>query len=83
MTAPSEPPLRGRRDDARQLACDLIVVMPEEFRRAFNVSPIKRAKSRGFERDAAVVLGNVGAADDPDPADVAPSALPRPSGSTH
>ncbi len=36
----------------------------EEFSRAFKGSPMKRAKLRGLKRNAAVVLGNVGTADD-------------------
>ena len=36
----------------------------EEFSAAFKGSPMKRAKLRGLKRDAAVVLGNVGAAED-------------------
>jgi epoxyqueuosine reductase len=36
----------------------------EDFRIAFKGSPMKRAKLRGLKRNAAVVLGNVGAAGD-------------------
>jgi len=36
----------------------------EEFSRAFKGSPMKRAKLRGLKRNAAVVLGNVGTAED-------------------
>ncbi len=36
----------------------------EEFSQAFKGSPMKRAKLRGLKRNAAVVLGNVGTADD-------------------
>ena len=36
----------------------------EEFSRAFRGSPMKRAKLRGLKRNAAVVLGNVGTADE-------------------
>jgi epoxyqueuosine reductase len=38
----------------------------EEFSAAFKNSPIKRAKLAGLKRNAAVVLGNVGTADDAD-----------------
>ena len=34
------------------------------FSAAFKGSPMKRAKLRGLKRNAAVVLGNVGTADD-------------------
>jgi epoxyqueuosine reductase len=52
--------------DARQLARELLAMPPEEFMRTFRKSPMKRAKLRGLKRNAAVVLGNVGAADDID-----------------
>ena len=38
----------------------------DEFSAAFRKSPMKRAKLRGLKRNAAVVLGNVGAAEDVD-----------------
>jgi epoxyqueuosine reductase len=50
--------------DARQLARDFSGMAQEEFSAAFRGSPMKRAKLRGLKRNAAVVLGNVGAADD-------------------
>ncbi len=50
--------------DARTLARELLAMSPEEFAVAFSGSPMKRAKLRGLKRNAAVVLGNVGAADD-------------------
>lgn len=37
---------------------------PDEYAAAFRGSPMKRAKLRGLRRNAAVVLGNVGTADD-------------------
>jgi epoxyqueuosine reductase len=37
-----------------------------EFSAAFKGSPMKRAKLRGLRRNAAVVLGNVGTAEDVD-----------------
>jgi epoxyqueuosine reductase len=36
----------------------------EEFSATYKGSPMKRAKLRGLKRNAAVVLGNVGTADD-------------------
>ncbi len=50
--------------DALTLARDLRLMSQDEFSRAFNGSPIKRAKMRGMQRNAAVVLGNVGEAAD-------------------
>jgi epoxyqueuosine reductase len=38
----------------------------EELSRAFSKSPVKRATLRGLKRNAAVVLGNIGAVDDID-----------------
>ena len=52
--------------DARTLARDLLAMSQEEFSAAFKGSPMKRAKLRGLKRNAAVVLGNVGTADDAD-----------------
>ncbi|HYE92285.1 MAG TPA: HEAT repeat domain-containing protein [Terriglobales bacterium] len=52
--------------DARTLARDLLGMTQEEFSRAFSKSPMKRAKLRGLKRNAAVVLGNAGTADDAD-----------------
>jgi epoxyqueuosine reductase len=54
--------LRGK--DARTLARELLAMSQEEFSRAFSKSPMKRAKLRGLKRNAAVVLGNAGIADD-------------------
>ena len=52
--------------DARQLARELIEMSQEQFSASFKGSPMKRAKLRGLKRNAAVVLGNVGTADDVD-----------------
>lgn len=56
--------LAGR--DARTLAREILQMTQEEFSRAFKGSPMKRAKLRGLKRNAAVVLGNVGTAEDVD-----------------
>ena len=53
-------------NDARAIARELLAMSQEEFREAFRGSPMKRAKLRGLKRNAAVVLGNVGTADDVD-----------------
>ena len=50
--------------DARTLARALLGMTQPEFSAAFKGSPMKRAKLRGLKRNAAVVLGNVGTADD-------------------
>jgi epoxyqueuosine reductase len=50
--------------DARTLARELLAMSQSEFSAAFKGSPMKRAKLRGLERNAAVVLGNVGSVDD-------------------
>jgi epoxyqueuosine reductase len=44
--------------DARTLALDILALAQEEFSAAFKGSPMKRAKLRGLQRNAAVVLGN-------------------------
>lgn len=51
---------------ARTLARALLTMTQAEFSSAFRGSPMKRAKLRGLKRNAAVVLGNVGTADDGD-----------------
>ena len=67
----AEEPAFARREalagrDARTLARELPTPTQEEFSRAFEGSPMKPAKLRGLERNAAVVLGNVGTAEDVD-----------------
>ena len=52
--------------DARTLAREILQMSQEELSAAFNGSPMKRAKPRGSKPGAAVVLGNVGAAEDAD-----------------
>jgi epoxyqueuosine reductase len=49
---------------ARELASELLGMTQPEFSAAFKGSPMKRAKLRGLKRNAAVMLGNVGTADD-------------------
>ncbi|MEP7066804.1 MAG: tRNA epoxyqueuosine(34) reductase QueG [Gemmatimonadota bacterium] len=46
--------------DARTLARELVAMTQEEFSAAFSKSPMKRAKLRGLQRNAAVVLDNIG-----------------------
>jgi len=51
---------------ARTLARELLAMTQEEFSIAFKGSPMKRAKLRGLQRNAAVVLGNIGTTGDMD-----------------
>ncbi len=44
--------------DSRQLATELLAMSQDEFSTAFRKSPMKRAKLRGLQRNAAVVLRN-------------------------
>ena len=48
--------------DAVTLARDILALDQERFSAAFRKSPMKRAKLRGLQRNAAVVLGNAGGA---------------------
>jgi epoxyqueuosine reductase len=50
--------------DARSRSLSLLSMSQVEFSAAFKGSPMKRAKLRGLRRNASVVLGNVGSADD-------------------
>jgi len=67
---PDESPFAPREalggKDARSLARAVLGMTQEEFSRAFKDSPMKRAKLRGLKRNATVMLGNVGTADDTD-----------------
>jgi epoxyqueuosine reductase len=56
--------LTGR--DAGSLAREILAWSDDDFRVALRGSPMKRAKLRGLKRNAAVVLENIGAADDVD-----------------
>jgi epoxyqueuosine reductase len=68
--APYESPFESRaaiaNKHARTLARELLAMTQEQFSRAFKGSPMKRAKLRGLKRNAGVVLGNVGTAEDVD-----------------
>jgi epoxyqueuosine reductase len=48
----------------RTLARDVLGMTQEAFSAAFTGAPKKRARLRGLKRNAAVVLGNVGTAED-------------------
>jgi HEAT repeat protein len=67
---PDESPYAAREalagKDARTLAREILTMTHEEFAAAFKGSPVKRAKLRGLKRNAAVVLGNAGTAEDVD-----------------
>ena len=65
---PDDSPFKPRaviaNKGARTLARELLAMDDEQFRTAFRGSPMKRAKLHGLKRNAAVVLGNIGAAGD-------------------
>jgi epoxyqueuosine reductase len=63
-TSPFSPREALGGKDARALARDVLSMTQPEFSGAFKGSPMKRAKLRGLKRNAAVVLGNVGTAED-------------------
>ncbi|MHB1297105.1 MAG: tRNA epoxyqueuosine(34) reductase QueG [Gemmatimonadaceae bacterium] len=52
--------------DAHTLAHELLAMSPEEYAAAFKGSAMKRAKLIGLQRNASVVLDNIGRADDHD-----------------
>jgi epoxyqueuosine reductase len=56
------PAIAGK--DARALARELLAMSDEDFKIAFKDSPMKRAKLRGLQRNATVVLGNLASAGD-------------------
>lgn len=65
LQVPEFAPREFLRDkEARQLARDLLQMTQAEFSAAFKGSPMKRAKLRALKRNSAVVLGNVGSAED-------------------
>ena len=67
---PNESPFAPREalagKDARQLAREILDMDIDAYRAAFRGSAMKRAKLPAMQRNAAVVLGNVGTADDID-----------------
>jgi epoxyqueuosine reductase len=67
---PEESPFAAREalagKDARTLARDILAMDGDAYREAFRGSAVKRAKLPAMKRNAAVVLGNVGTADDVD-----------------
>ena len=62
--SPFKPREFLRDKDAGRLARELLAMSQEDFSLAFRRSPMKRAKLEGLRRNAAVVLGNLGSADD-------------------
>lgn len=50
--------------EAGAVARQLLAMSQDEYASTFRGSPMKRAKLRGLKRNAAVVLGNIGTADD-------------------
>ncbi len=69
---PDESPFAAReifenattRDGTRALAREILMMEPADYAAAFKGSAIKRAKLWMLQRNACIVLGNVGAADD-------------------
>jgi len=63
-----QSPFRAREfiagKDAVTLATDILALDQAAFSAAFRKSPMKRAKPHGLQRNAAVVIGNVGTTDD-------------------
>ena len=59
-----EPSFQSRPGFERPDLKELLALDQESFSRRFRKSPIKRTKRRGLLRNTAVVLGNVGGADD-------------------
>ena len=75
--SPFQPRAALADKDARTLAIELLAMSQDEFSAAFKGSPMKRAKLRGLQRNAAVVLGNLGGrggADAPAPLNSAAAA---------
>ena len=64
--SPFQPRAALAGKDARQLAREILAMDLEEYRAAFKGSPMKRAKLPAMQRNAAVVLGNVGTTEDVD-----------------
>ena len=66
----SEPAFAAREviagKDALTFAREVLTMSQAEFSAAFKGSPMKRAKLRGLQRNAAVVLGNLGLVDGAD-----------------
>ena len=54
----------GATDGTRALACEILMMAPADYAAAFKGSAIKRAKLWMLQRNACVVLGNIGTADD-------------------
>ncbi len=52
--------------DARTLSREILAMDADAYRAAFRGSPMKRAKLPAMQRNAAVVLGNVGTSEDVD-----------------
>ncbi len=54
----------GSREGTRALACEILMMDAAAYASAFNGSAIKRAKLWMLQRNACMVLGNVGTAED-------------------
>jgi epoxyqueuosine reductase len=59
-----EPAFRGGPKERETPLVQELQISPGEFNRRFKNSPIRRAKRRGYLRNVAVALGNIGTPDD-------------------
>jgi epoxyqueuosine reductase len=64
LTNESLAPHPSTAGNARDVSHRILAMTADDFRSEFRHSPMKRAKLRGLKRNAAVVLGNVGSAED-------------------
>jgi epoxyqueuosine reductase len=64
LTSESLAPHPSTAGNARDVSHRILAMTADDFRSEFRHSPMKRAKLRGLKRNAAVVLGNVGSAED-------------------
>jgi epoxyqueuosine reductase len=62
--APADPAFVARPGAPRPSLASELRLSPQEFNRKFGSSPVLRAKRRGYLRNAAVALGNLGTPDD-------------------
>ena len=59
-----DPVFRGDPDTRQPEPVGELALTTQDFNRKFKDSPVRRAKRRGYERNVAVALGNIGSAED-------------------